>query len=157
LNMRESLLAKNKKEDEMSIVRTEKITCPKCHYLQDTPVWHSVNVSLDPTLRERLFNGEINLFTCTKCGKRATIDVPLLYHDMTRKYCVQYYPPKSLEDPKFVRELTSEKKADNPTKLPASKAQSLDRDYLSRPHIVFDMHEMVRYIMFRDLVFDRLN
>jgi hypothetical protein len=48
----------------MTEMESHKLNCPKCGHLQDTVVWTSLNVSLDPDLREKLFNGEINVFIC---------------------------------------------------------------------------------------------
>ena len=87
----------------MTQIKSHKFNCPNCGHLQDNVVWTSLNVSLDPNLRERQFNGEINVFVCKACGNEALIGVALLYHDMKRKYCVQYYPVQAIEDLNFSR------------------------------------------------------
>ncbi len=48
----------------MSMESSESIKCPKCGADQEVIVWSSLNVDLDPELRARLFNGEINMFEC---------------------------------------------------------------------------------------------
>ena len=79
-------------EDDMTQTKSQRLKCPKCGHLQETVVWTSLDVSLDPKLREKLFNDEINVFVCDKCENKALINVALLYHDMHRQYCVQYFP-----------------------------------------------------------------
>jgi hypothetical protein len=91
-------------------MESHKLNCPNCGHLQDNVVWTSLNVSLDPTLREKLFNGEINVLVCQKCGNRALISTALLYHDMKRKYCVQYYPVQAIEDAEFFKRFTKDGK-----------------------------------------------
>ena len=65
-------------------------------------MWDSINVSLDPELKEKLFRAEINLFECESCGEKNHIDAPLLYHDMELQFCVQYCPSEELGDPEFL-------------------------------------------------------
>ncbi len=87
----------------MTRLTSISVACPECKNEQKVTVWDSINITLDPTLREKLFQGEINRFKCLACGREAILDIPLLYHDMNRHFCVQYYPPQSLEDPEFIQ------------------------------------------------------
>lgn len=135
----------------MTQMESHKLNCPKCGHLQDTVVWTSLNVSLDPNLREKLFNGEINVFICEKCGNRAVINTALLYHDMDRQYCVQYYPPEAIEDPKFFKNFTKDAKLNVGG---FSKAMEKISHYLMEPYIVFDLDGMIQYIRFRDKLHD---
>jgi len=102
--------------------------------------------------------GRINIFSCAHCKFVAAVPAPLLYHDMTLEFCVQYYPFEYIEDTDFVRSLAKQIKRDpeltrkdsesSPTtKFGAMKA-AMRR--VRRPHVVFDMSELVRYVMFRD-------
>jgi len=133
--------------------RTEQeITCPECGNEQRAFVWDSLNVSLDPSLRQRLFDGQINTFKCTSCGLEAFVSVPLFYHDMTRQLCVQYLPPEMLDDPSSFELYTTEGELD--VGLPL---EELEAEYLARPHVVFEIAEMLRYIYFRELLYERDN
>ncbi len=76
----------------MTIERMEEIDCPKCGKKQTETIRDTINVTLNPELKEKLFQGEINKFRCKVCGNEAFISLPLFYHDMDKKYCVQYYP-----------------------------------------------------------------
>jgi hypothetical protein len=125
------------------------LECPQCGNKQETKVWHSVNVKLDPELKKKLFDAQINLFSCEKCGKKTFINTPVLYHDMTQQFCVQYYPPESLDQREFFRRFNPDGSLAN-TGIPAAFAES--GAYLTRPQIVFDMSEMVRYVAFRDRI-----
>ncbi len=48
----------------MTIEMQVELNCPKCGDKQETTIYESINVSLDPTLKERLYRGEINTFHC---------------------------------------------------------------------------------------------
>ena len=92
----------------MSRATSHEIECPECGHKQETHVWHSVNVSLDPELKEQLFNGKINLFACSECEQKSLINVPLLYHDMHNQFCIQYFPFDALEDSNFLEQFSAE-------------------------------------------------
>jgi hypothetical protein len=47
-----------------------------------------VNVSLDPSLREKVLSGELMSFVCPDCGEQNYILYQLLYHDMEKHYMV---------------------------------------------------------------------
>ena len=72
----------------MSSCNTSQIPCPKCQHRQDFTTWNSVNVDLDPSLRDRLLSGELTRFTCDRCQHSCEVSYALLYHDMTRKLMV---------------------------------------------------------------------
>jgi hypothetical protein len=134
----------------MSSMMPCQLQCPHCGNEQELEIWGSVNVKLDPELKEKLLGGEINVFACEKCGKRTFYDAPLLYHDMELHFCIQYIPPEELDDPslfqRFALDGTLPVREDDPTRsLP-------DLQYVLRPHIVFDMGELLRYVAFRDAI-----
>ncbi len=79
--------------------------------------------------------------------EKSFINLPLLYHDMTLKFCVQYYPRKALDDKAFFEQF-------NPDGSLATKGLPMAVPklgaYPTRPHIVFDMNEILRCVAFRD-------
>ena len=130
---------------------SSELACPQCGNKQETKLWHSINVRLNPELREKLFNGEINVFKCESCNTVALIGQPLLYHDMKRNYCIQYFPPELLKDESFLRQYS---RAGRLKMEESFESISEVSRYLFTPHIVFDLNEMVHYIEFRDRLFD---
>jgi predicted nucleic-acid-binding Zn-ribbon protein len=133
----------------MSKMTPHNLECPHCGNKQEAMMWDSVNVTLDSESKRTLFDAQINLFSCEKCGKKTFINTPLLYHDMTQQFCVQYYPPEAVDDPKFFRQFNPDGSLAM-TGIPAGYAES--GAYLTRPQIVFDMTEMLRYVAFRDRI-----
>ncbi len=123
----------------------QSIQCSKCETTQEVPVWSSLNVGLDPGLRQRLFQGEINKFCCSNCQYTAFLDSALLYHDMRREFAVQYYPPQYLNDPKFFGHF-------EPGNPPIVKGLPKNMGYLRHPHIVFNMNELLNCIVFHERI-----
>lgn len=135
----------------MSSAQEHRLKCPQCGAEQDVLVYSSINVTIDPSLRDRLLAAELNLLTCHACGNNALIDTSLLYHDMEKQFCVQYYPQDSINDADFIKQFDQD---GNPKDWgmagPLAGPQFAVPQYLSRPHIVFDLNEMIRYILFRE-------
>lgn len=72
----------------MSQFCEEKITCPKCHTEGKFGLWSSINVDLDPELKKKIFNEEIFVWTCPKCGANVFVPFGTLYHDMSHKFMI---------------------------------------------------------------------
>jgi hypothetical protein len=135
----------------MSLHQKLEIKCPQCGNEQDVSIWQSINATVDPEARQELLDGRVNLFHCSKCAYEAAIVTDLLYHDMKRQFWVRYHPFESLNKDGFFDYFTSqgEPKPDNDVEANAYIFQ--------RPHIVFDMGELVRYIIFRERLFEHNN
>jgi hypothetical protein len=129
----------------MSMMEMHRLKCPKCGTEQDVTVCDSINVTADPSLREGLLAGAINVLSCTSCQHKAMIQTPLLYHDMKREFCVQYFPPQAIDNAGFIERFDP----DGQPKLDGV-SPSFARTYLARPHVVFDLNEMITYVLFRE-------
>ncbi len=133
------------------------LECPNCGLAQTAIVWDSLNADVNPEAREALFEGKINVFVYETCGHQARLDAPLLYHDTVRRFVVQYYPFEMIMDGEFlerfdadgtVRSFASAVRVGLPPAAEAAMA------YMAHPHVVFDMNELIRYIHFREEVYD---
>ena len=141
----------------MSIKRGEEIACPRCGTARTVTLWESIDADPDPEARTALFEAQINRFDCPACDFDALVPVPLLYHDRRRQFVAQYFPFGMLDEKEFVNRFTSDgrdrhvveafEKALAEKKIPPG-AEPME------PHVVFDMAELVRYILFRERVFD---
>jgi hypothetical protein len=60
----------------------EKVTCPQCGHQQRFTIWGSINVTLNPELKQDLLTGTLNRFVCEGCGTRTNVNYGTLYHDM---------------------------------------------------------------------------
>lgn len=133
----------------MTRQRSLDLDCPKCATRQPVALYDSINVSLEPGLREKLLNGEINSFRCEKCGERAFIPVPLLYHDMNKAFMVQFYPFEGAQHREFLAQFTKDGEIAAVDGLPRKI-----REGFKRIQIVFDMGELIRYVIFRERLYE---
>ena len=76
----------------MSKVSVKPFSCPSCGCKGEFRMYDSVNVSLDPKLRDKVLSGEIFNWTCPQCGKEISLRHNLLYHDMNKEFQVYYSP-----------------------------------------------------------------
>lgn len=85
------------------------------------------------------------------------ISTALMYHDMKRRSVVQFFPFDAIDDAEFLERFQTDGTdsiVTNALGLVQPKGMSLDVEYMRTPHIVFDMGELVRYVLFRERVFD---
>jgi len=86
----------------MTMSRSIEIDCPNCGSEQNVMIWETINTDVNPDLNQKLFEGQINVLQCQKCGTKAFIPVPLLYHDMAKRFYVQFYPFDWIENNDFL-------------------------------------------------------
>jgi hypothetical protein len=123
-----------------------EMKCPRCGAQQMATVWKKLDVTADPAVRDALFAWEINVFVCSECDFRALLPVGLRYDDSSKKFSVQYYPLDALGRDEFYDNFRQD---GEPIEDEGNDESAL------KPHIVFDMAEMMRYIAFREIVFEK--
>ena len=141
----------------MSIENPVELECPKCGHEQTVVVWESLNADVSPEARESLFEGNINKFLCESCGAEAMISSALMYHDMKRRFVVQFFPFAAIDDAEFLERFQTDgtdRIVTNALGFAQPEGMGLALEYMRNPHIVFDMGELVRYVLFRERVFD---
>lgn len=85
--------------DYMSSCIKTKIECPLCGKKIDYDYWTTVNVDLDPSLKEKVFNRD--LFRChCSCGCNDEILHSLIYHNMKNNYMISFCTLTEVEDVK---------------------------------------------------------
>ena len=137
----------------MSVKKEHELACPNCGNKQKTIIWSAVNVTLDEAMRTKVFDGEVNLFSCEKCKHESYIEVPFLYHDMDRKFAVHYFPKYSIKKVDFLTKFNKKgllRTDDEDIKFEVP-------DYMNEVQIVFDMNELVTYAVFREMLYDYQN
>lgn len=84
------------------------VNCSHCHRQTEIEVCQSINVALDPALKDRVKDGSLFVWECPYCGQRNLARYQTLYHDPETRLMVwllpgEEEPPKAVED--AVREL----------------------------------------------------
>lgn len=70
----------------MSKSTTIQVNCPRCGYQSPMTVWDSINVDLDPELKEKYLSGELFQTECEVCGLKFLSPFPTIYHDMEHRF-----------------------------------------------------------------------
>ena len=73
----------------MSKISKVKFNCPECGKEVEFDYYESINVTLNPELKEKVINGLIYSVECPSCGHREAFPHPFLYHDMEKKFMIQ--------------------------------------------------------------------
>ena len=76
----------------MSMNKIIKATCPDCKKEFPFEMWQSINVQLNPELREKVFDHSIFNFECPHCVMKAHTAYPFLYNDMKNGFMIQFCP-----------------------------------------------------------------
>jgi len=84
----------NQNQINMSNNSTHQISCPSCRHTGEFKRWDSINVDLDPDMREKAKCGAIFTWTCPNCGETFTVPYATLYHDMKRNLMIYYLPTR---------------------------------------------------------------
>jgi len=133
----------------MSCNELPEAGCPSCRAKQDILIWKSISVNGDPEIKEQLFTGRINYFSCKNCDFEGFITAPLVYDDQEMEIRVNYVPAGYPEDEEYLKESFTPDAKIRPGP-DAGNARTGGPDYFHDAHIVFSMAEMIRYILFRD-------
>lgn len=81
----------------MSKVRTEIIDCPACAGKGEFQIWDSVNITIHPELKEKIFSEELFIWVCPHCGAKVYVPYGFIYHDMMHRFMIFYSPDESAD------------------------------------------------------------
>ena len=75
----------------MSDYHKKMVSCPFCSTVFDVKVWNSINVTLQPELRERVLTEDIFLNQYPLCKKMLYVGCNTLYHDMEKCFMIFFH------------------------------------------------------------------
>lgn len=75
----------------MTTFQTYPIQC-SCTNLVDVNIYQSVNVTVDPSLLDKVKKRKINNYKCSSCGEKSELAHHFLFVDMAKKIWVWCYP-----------------------------------------------------------------
>ena len=76
----------------MSIQHRVAAVCPNCGKVTESKIRGTVNIGLNPELREEVLTGRIRRATCPFCSSEFNVEWLFLYHDPTRQFIISYHP-----------------------------------------------------------------
>lgn len=94
----------------MSMVHKEEIICPKCQAHGEFDIWESMNVDLNPELRDKVFSEDAFFYKCPECGAEIAVPYDFVYHDMTHKFIIMFsfFEPEDFDYEPYELPLLSE-------------------------------------------------
>ncbi len=66
--------------------------CPRCHQQMVAEIQQIFDLNQNPTDKERLLSGQINVAVCPSCGYQSAVGIPVLYHDPEKELLLTYFP-----------------------------------------------------------------
>ena len=82
----------------MAHITHKILACPACEKKMRVRVYDSVNVSIEPKLRELILSDRIHRFDCSQCGHPVVVETTMLYHDMGYGFAAWFLPGGSAKD-----------------------------------------------------------
>ena len=82
----------------------DSIICPKCQTTGEFEYWSSINADLNPELKKKIFNEELFMWICPKCGAKVYVPYDTFYHDMAHKFMLFFthdYPDEGEANESF--------------------------------------------------------
>jgi hypothetical protein len=69
-----------------------QVSCPNCRQPVVAEVDQLFDVSQDPSAKQRLLSGSVNLIECPHCGFRGNLASPIVYHDADKELLLTFVP-----------------------------------------------------------------
>ncbi len=82
----------------MSLSNKIKQHCPHCNHEQELIYHQSVNITLDPEMKNKVLAGKLNQNFCINCNKEINIVSGFLYHDMKNQIMLELAVKTEEED-----------------------------------------------------------
>jgi len=76
----------------MTSIKDFELTCPICENEFCSPIYLSINITLNPELLEKIYDRTINVVNCPKCKSEIHVNVLILFHDMKKKLLIWVKP-----------------------------------------------------------------
>src|SRR5574341_755902 len=122
------------------------INCPVCGQPFSAILERIVDAGIDPTAKERLLSGRVNLVTCPHCGYRGMVGTPMMYHDPAKKLAIVYVPMElnvqQTDREKLIGELTNAVIRSLPEEAP--------KGYLLQPRTALTLQGLIDQVLEAD-------
>jgi hypothetical protein len=71
-----------------------RINCPNCRQPITADIEQLFDVSADPSAKQKLLSGMVNLVQCPNCGYQGNLATPIVYHDAEKELLLTFVPPE---------------------------------------------------------------
>jgi uncharacterized protein YjgD (DUF1641 family) len=71
-----------------------RVNCPNCRQPVIAEVEQLFDVASDPSAKQKLLSGAVNVIACQNCGYQGSLATPIVYHDPDKELLLSYMPPE---------------------------------------------------------------
>lgn len=117
--------------------------CPNCQQPLVADVQQVLDVGVDPSIKDKLLSGSLNIAQCPSCGFQGQLPLPIVYHDPEKEMLLTFYPPsmnKTMEEKESEIGPLLKQVTEN---LP----QEARKGYLFQPQAMMTMQSMVKAVL----------
>ena len=79
------------------MAETIELTCPECKEKFHADLYTTINLQLEPGIKNKVLSGQLFDFECEHCHKVFHIPYPVLYHDMDANLIIQFTQDEDLK------------------------------------------------------------
>lgn len=128
------------------VKRKSQINCPQCRQPMVAEIEQLFDIGVDPSAKQRLLSGQINIAECPHCGFHGNLATPLVYHDLEKELLLTFVPPElglpMPEQEKALGRMIKQVVDDLP--------QEKRKGYLFSPQSVFTLQGLVERILLEE-------
>ena len=71
-----------------------QVNCPNCRQPVVAEIDQLFDLNTDPTAKQRLLSGAVNIVNCQVCGYQGGLATPIVYHDPEKELLLTFVPPE---------------------------------------------------------------
>lgn len=119
------------------------VSCPSCGTRFQAPIEQILDVRVDPSVRNRVMGGAINVAVCPSCGTGGALGLPFIYHDPEKEVALLYLPIES-----GANEVERQQAAGRLTRqLMDAMAPEERKGYLLQPETFINLETLVKRVL----------
>jgi len=123
-----------------------RINCPNCHQPITADVEQLFDVNVDPSAKQKLLSGVVNLIQCPFCGYQGNLATPIVYHDPEKELLLSFIPPEvglaRNEQERIIGSMIN--------RVIENLSQEKRKGYLLQPKVHLTMQNLVEHILEAD-------
>lgn len=133
----------------MTARQSARLVCSKCQNQFSTELWASINVTLEPQLKDRLLAGDVNVVDCPQCHTSSYVAIPFIYHDMEKQLFIYAMPEKLFKKDEVVRSAIKENSQQTWREFAEGLSEE-EAEYLRTPRVVYGLRSLLEEILVCD-------
>ncbi|MCJ7623921.1 MAG: CpXC domain-containing protein [Anaerolineaceae bacterium] len=121
-------------------------SCPRCRQMVIADVEQLFDLNVDPSAKQRMLSGAVNVVHCPSCGYEGMLNVPIVYLDPEKELLLTHFPP-DLGTP-----VNEQERMIGPyiNRVVDNLAQEKRKGYLFNPQTMLSMQTLIEKVLEAD-------